>query len=205
MNRIFLLIAVLFLSSFYGFSSVNDDVIAAARKGLPYFVGLIPNGQQTLYGFSADDNLQHCSVGKPFRIISLRQDFYDSSYSAEKNYLVPGKMWRVPVISNGTCRMLLTVAGEQGNYNAVEIGGAVLANELGQMSANANNNDNYYILRIHPLSCDFFVDAAGPTLDGAGFIPLASALSAMPSLNNRTYSLDELLPLIKASLIQPGK
>jgi len=202
MYRALLLILVLFSSSFDNFSSTNSMVMTAAQQGLPQFIALIPAGHAESYGFSTDDNLQTCTIGKPFQMLTLSADFYNSDYVAGKTYVVPGKIWRVPVISNGAYRTLLTVAGENSNYNAVDMGGAGLATELQQKSAGASKDDNYYLLRVYPLSADFFVDAKTSSLADATFIPLSSAYMAMPSLKNKSYSMDEILTVIKSALNQ---
>ncbi|HXS38099.1 MAG TPA: hypothetical protein VN721_15455 [Flavipsychrobacter sp.] len=202
MYRALLLMLVLFLSSFDNFSSTNGMVMRTAQQELPRFMALIPADHANLYGFSTDDNLQTCTVGKPFQMLALNADFYNGNYVAGKTYIVPGKVWRVPVISNGAYRTLLTVAGDNGNYNAVDIGGAGLATELQQKSAGASKDDNYYLLRVYPLSADFFVDAKTSSLADASFIPLSSAYMAIPSLQNKSYSMDEILAVIKSTLNQ---
>ncbi len=199
-----LLISIIFLSSFTNISS-GDPVTDAAQKGLQNYLVLIPAGRENLYGFSTGDDLKNCTVGKPYQLLKLSLDFYQGTYDPAKNYLSPGKEWRVPVVMNGDNRTLLTVTADADTYNIVDLGGALLSRELQQASAHTGDNDHFYILRIYPLSADFFVDAQTADISEASFTPLTSAIMAMPSLQNKPYSLNEVLPIIKASLDQKAK
>jgi hypothetical protein len=200
-----LLIAIFFFSSFDNLTSGNDPVVSAAQKGLPDYLALIPAGREALYGFPSQDDMKNCSVGKPYQLLKLSKDLYYGTYEEGKSYLVTGNEWRVPVVSNGESRTLLTVTASKGNYSVVDMGGALLSRELQQISAKADGNDNFYILRIYPLTADIFVDAKTASFSDAAFFPLTSAIIAMPSLANRSYTLNELLPIIKAALDKQPK
>jgi hypothetical protein len=192
------IIALLFFSSFNTISS-DDPVISAAQKELQSYLALIPAGRESLYGFPCAADLKNCTVGKPYQLLKLSTDFYQGTYTPETDYLVMGNEWRVPVVSGGTNCSLLTVTSQGGNYNVVDMGGALLSRELQQASAQTGSGDQFYILRIYTLHADFFVDAKTSSASDASFFPLTSAIMAMPSLQNKSYSLSEVLPVIKTA------
>ena len=211
MNKyIVFIFPLVFLCSFRSIVANNDQVMNAARSGLAGYLEKIPAGSQDQYGFAAGDDLQKCTVGKPYQMLAVTIDFLRNPFVADPlTYaadLQPGNEWRVPVVLNGANHTLLTVANNQGNCQVVNLGGAELSVELQQKSANAGADDNFYLFRVYQLSCDFFVDAKGASLADAAYFPLQSAIMAIPSLSGKpSYTLSELLPIIKGALNQQAK
>lgn len=192
--------------SFFGFNPANEDVVNAARAGLPAFLKLVPVTNCQDYGFPSAASMQHCTVGKPFQMLSLSVDFYRENLKAGKNYLMIGKEWRVPVITDGDFCTLLTVVGEQPNMKAQNLSGAELARQLQQATRIIPPTDDFYLLRVFQLSADFFVDAKTSSLSEASYIPLPSALEAMPTLRSKSsFTLGELLPVLKAAITSAPK
>ena len=199
----FIIIAAFIISGFTNISATPDQVIKAANSGLQQYLRLIPAGSETQYGFSSRYEIQNASVGKPLQALALNTDFYNKVYVPGINYLVVRNEWRVPVVFNNEYKTLLTVTGNQNNLTVVDLGGAGLSRELQTVIAKESKDDNYYILRIYPLSADFFVDvnSGSNSMANATYIPLSSAITAIPSLQQKSsYTISELLPIIKTSL-----
>ena len=203
-----MLVAVIVLCSFTNIFATQDQVIQAANNGLQQYLKLIPAGSETQYGFLSRSEVQNATVGKPLQALALNADFYNKDYVPGTNYLVVRDEWRVPVIFNNEYKTLLTVANDQNNLKVVDLGGAGLSRELQTVSASLSKDDNFYILRIYPLSADFFVDVKSGdiSMTNAVCIPLSSAIMAIPSLQQKsTYTLNEILPIIKTTLTNSTK
>jgi hypothetical protein len=209
-RSILLLLAVLLLSSYTNQLSWNEKITQAAQKGLPVYLGMIPPGMKEKYGFFSGDDLKKCTIGKPFRVLSPSRMFYNSQEEPDitKNasLIQIANEWRVPVLCNNRSRTLLTVTSNMNECQVVDLGGAVLAQELQQVSADAGKDDDLYLLRIYPLAADFFVNAKTGSINDAGCIPLTSATMAMPSLKQRkTYTLNDVLSIVKSTLDKQAK
>mgnify|MGYP003330829420 FL=1 len=77
--------------SFLAVSPSNDEVMVAAREGLPAFLKLVPVSNCQEYGFPSAEAIKYCTLGKPFQTLSLNPDFYRENLKAGKNYLMIGK------------------------------------------------------------------------------------------------------------------
>ncbi len=185
----------------------NDSkVMMVAADNLTLSLAKIPAGQENNYGFKNREEFTVSSVAKPFRVITLNQDFFTDATPGDKNYLSMQNEWRVPVALKGNNCILLTVSQQGNDLAVVDLGGAMLAKEL-QISDIEPASTNQYILRIYPLTCDFLVKAAdGKTLNEATYIPLTSAIMAIKELAvKKTFTLAEILPLIKQQIkVQPN-
>ena len=188
-----------------GFCIINDTdkiVQAAAESQLPVFLSKIPAGMEASYGFRPQDDLDLCTVGKPYRMLFFSSDFYKGPIDVSRNYILIKNEWRVPVIADSMYRNLLTITGNPGNYTISGMGDTVLAKELQQQGA-GNENDEYYILRIPPLRADFFVAESNNSFIEARFTPLLTAIIALPALSSTgksSFTLAEVEKTIKEAL-----
>lgn len=201
MNKsIFLTAALVCILARISFScdDISSKVIKAAQDNLASSLAKIPAGQEKSFGFTSRDEFVNASVGKPYRVITFHKDFYNDEVTLDKNNsIVTQNEWRVPVTVNGKNRLLLTVTGIGDEYKVVDVGGAGLAKELEQKTIVGNN---YFLLRIYPLSADFVAVSNSASLEQAQFIPLTSALSAfefLKAIDKSSWLLDELLSQIK--------
>jgi len=113
-------------------SQVNDEVLKAARAGLPQFLESIPAGDEAKYGFQSRSELALADLGTPFRIYALRPEAIENfKYPAElADSLIEMDEWFVPVTVGGERRALLKVAQMEGRWQAVGLSGAGLASEM---------------------------------------------------------------------------
>lgn len=199
-----LVLLVLVLSSFRLLPSRDGDVqiMKAAEGQLDIFLAKIPPGDEVAYGFADAQEMENCTIGKPFRILEFSNDFFQQPVNLDNSHIVFRNEWRVPVMSSGKSRVLLKMTGTPGNYLVTGMGNPDLAREL-QLRTNAvNAEDNYYLLRIFPLLAEFFVHEGTNSLADAEFIPLASAREALPTLaaGRTAYTLWEVQDAVKATL-----
>jgi hypothetical protein len=200
--------AVIVISSIclYSFSIIADAeqlVIKAAESQLPIQLAKIPVEQQTAYGFSLKDNLEFCTIGKPYRILEFSHEFYQKELKDNVDYLVIKNEWRAPVLANTEHRTLLSVNGISGNYIVAGLGDAAMARELQRKIDGIDKKETFYILRIFPLLAEFFVHEGNQSFVEARFIPLNSAVAAIPGLNyddNKEYSLTEVQYMVKDAI-----
>jgi hypothetical protein len=188
---------------------VTDKAVMSAAEGqLPGLLSRMKPGDESIYGFTEEDDLDDCVVGKPYRILTFSSDFYSNDLADNKDYIEIKNEWRAPVIIKSNYRNVLTVGGSSGNYIVSNMGDTTLAKELQQKSMGADANDTYYLLRIPRLSADFFVAEANSSFGEAKFIPLATAISAIPSLrtaNKPFYTLTEVEQMVKQTLAEGPK
>lgn len=186
---------------------VNADklVMKAAEGQLEAFVGKIQPGFAKDYGFKEGDDLENCTVTKPYRVLAFNNEFYKDSLTENTNYIDIQNEWLVPVTVKGEHRVLLTVNGQSGNYKIASMGYPEMAKELEIKSAAYSENDVYYVLQVPSLNAYFFVSEKENSFADAEFIPLDAAKSALPvlrTISKSTISLDEIQSMIKKAVIE---
>lgn len=210
MFRAILIILTVICCSFFIPQDNNTDklVMKAAEGQLEAYLGKIKPGNYAAFGFKEGDDLENCNIAKPYRLITFTNDFYKQELTDNVNYIDIKQEWLVPVTVKGEHRVLFTVNGTSGNFTVSGMGSAELAKELEIKSAPFSDNDAYFLLRIPPLSVDFFVADHENSFDNAEFIPLESAKKAIPSLrtsSKQSFSLDEVQKMVKTATSQkPG-
>lgn len=191
------------------FSFNVDDtqkrVIKSAQEQLASSLEKIPAGKETGFGFKNRSEFALSNIGNPYRVLAFTGDFYSDSEVKEGNCIFLQNEWRVPVTVNGENRLLLTVTNDADQYNVVDVGGAALAKELQQKNPSANN---CCLLRVYPLSVDFLVVSNSESFSEAKYIPMSSALQAIPLLteiNQPFYTLHDVIHIIKEELKNQSK
>ena len=102
------------------------DIRTVAARALPVFLEKIPEGAASAYGFASSEEMEHASIGRPFRVILARID--RNKDAAET--LQPLDEWRVPITVDESARALLTVVRKEGTLRAVDFGAAGLSRAL---------------------------------------------------------------------------
>ncbi len=191
--------------SFAQENTTDKQVMKAAEGQLEAYLNKIKPGHAAEFGFREGDDLENCGIAKPYRMLTFNTEYYSGSLKDNGNYVEIRNEWRVPVTVKGEHRVLLTVNGNPGNFDVAGMGGAELAKELEIKSAPYSDNDEYYILRIYPLSADFFVAEHDHSFAETEFIPLESAKTAIPEIRKSTkttYTLEEVQDIVKRELKQ---
>jgi hypothetical protein len=174
------------------------EALSAARSGYRDYLQKIPHGQEKDFGFKSRAEFAKASVGKAYRVITLKRDFYSGSFSPEKDYLVTTGEFRFVIQVKGNYRVLVTVTQFQGRWQVVNIGSAAMATELQQLEKKfGSQSGEGQMLVVHGINGDFFLHGNTPSA-GRLASPLASARLALNwGAEEGPKSLNELLPLLK--------
>lgn len=182
----------------------TDKLIMKIAEGQLDAIATRIMGHEEDYGFATTDNLEKCTIGKPYRIITFNDEFYTTAQPIESiNYIDIKNEWRVPLILEDQYRSLLTVDGNPGNLTVSGIGDTALARQLQHASGGSSEEDAFYILRVPVLHADFFASEKENSFSDAKFIPLASAIEAIPSLEKSkkdAFTLDEVQEMVKDAI-----
>lgn len=203
MRKYLLIAAVVILSSFN--TATTKDyvaVVSAARSGAGKLISQIPAGSESQFGFTNRDEFNHILIGQPLHVVTLNMDFFSSPTLMQgATYITESNEWRVPLEVDGKSRVLVTVNSKDGAYEASDLGGAGLAQELQTAVKAYGENGHCYLFRVYQLHADFLVTTQDDVLAGAKYIPLTSAMMAIPSLKNTAYKTADILNIIKKELI----
>lgn len=153
----------------------NQMVADVVRNSMGEFLNNIPDKYLGNYGIKNKEEINKIIVGMPLDVFVLFEDslkFTDT--------------WRVPLILDDEYTSLFTVSkDETGEYNVVDFGATVLAQEI---SKKGNNNNLRGLLRVYQLKKDFFICQD----DDGNF-----EFHPIPNPDNQSYTLTEVLNLIK--------
>lgn len=176
-----------------------QDVVKAARHGLPLFVQAIPHTDLHRFNFHSPQELGRATPGAPFRIFTIHpRDIlnYDGQVPAT-DLVRPTEVWLVPVLVDGQSRLLLTVENTGGGWEAVSIGAAQLAMEwsrLGEDFPGRTGQDKIFV-RIYQATSDLaLVDAPAA---GKAFIPLGAASQALGLAAGELYPPSDVIMSMK--------
>ncbi|MBN1578029.1 MAG: hypothetical protein JW913_15825 [Chitinispirillaceae bacterium] len=179
--RILPLIMLLFFSPaprviFAGDSVFSDESVrTVAKSSLAAFLGKIPLGHESRYGFLHRDEFTRAIPGTPLRVYTAYPDSLNGDTGNPSDHPVARNEWRIPVLVDGKSRSLLTVASVDGVLKAVELGGAALAREFGEFDRKYPGSRRA-LFRLDRLKCDFLMlDRTGAGLDDGEYHPLHSA------------------------------
>ena len=124
-----------------GAQEVPEQVIQAAEKGLLEFLNQFQNMMEKGAGFrvnelgiDSDCFSQGIHLEKPFQVNRLtRETLSDYKNTPIENIIVKTDLWYFPVCFNGKAKTVLLVDKLKGSWQAVGIGSAPLARELGKV------------------------------------------------------------------------
>ena len=185
------LLLILLCLPIIGFGQINN-VIETANKELHSYLQKIPLGQEHLFGFNNREEFSQSKTGLPYEVFTLSANFFENEKIEEsKNYIISTGNWRVPIIVNNKYKALLTVSKENNKWRIVKIGAKGLATELDKFKQNHPSITDVKILRIFQLKGDFILSSQNL------IYPLSSGSKALLIDANNTYSLHNILNLIK--------
>lgn len=144
-------------------SAPSPEVIAAAQQGLVDFPGL--NGASLQLGFQVH-------TISPSALMSC---------SDLGTVIVPTGLWRFVVVSGGQPLGLLTVAQVEGRWQAVSMGGAGLATEMGRVMKTWSRENGYQFrfVRVYQAMTDLVEISRVNDSRKAGYVPLTSARASL--------------------------
>lgn len=186
MNHLLLSVALAVMSALETPATLNAPVSdtaiqAVAARALPSFLANIPASREALYGFGDRGQFARAKVGRPIPVWEAPVEA-DSPLVREDSSWRPQARgsWRVPVLVDGRARVFLTVESTATGLEAVDFGGAELAQEIATVEAQ-HPISRKALLRLDRLGCDILVfDPEGKGFAEGKYHPLRSAKSVFP-------------------------
>jgi hypothetical protein len=192
-------------------ASQHSAAFAAAQRDLSQFInhqlqrGSAPEG----FPFDVQDlrMLKDARIGYGFPVYTIDPDQLLNGRGKMKSMARHANQWRFVVLLGERPIGLATVERQQGRFETVAYGGAVLSRDLDALAGVHGNADrsNLRLLRIYQARADLLeVETAG----GTRFAPLYSARASLPLQRADAFGRPtavlaeeaELLPALRAAV-----
>lgn len=172
----FSLFVVLIFSGYFGLlaEEVPMDVFQAAQKGVCNFVNAESSMENSPFGISTKAALDNARLHHGFQVYTVSPVKLLKS-TGLSSHLAPTGLWRFVVVSEGQPVSLITIAQVEGQWKAVSMGGAQLANEVNKVMEKwpAKQGYNHSFIRIYQARADFIeISRNGRSI---GFVPLTAS------------------------------
>lgn len=155
-------------------SDIRAKVISEAKAHANYFLNLIPQGQESEYGFDSRADFAKVTFGEPYQVYFVVRKAGAVSFQSTNN-------WRVPILVDGQSVALLTVIADENESKVIDFGAKGLAEKLQAFETEYNAENERVLLRNTYLAVDYIVpqfsDLAAST-DPDGLIAINAASSA---------------------------
>lgn len=146
----------------------NQKIYESVKSELSSFLEIVPVNMEKEHGFNNRSEFAKAVPATIYRMVGV--DPYGK--------VVPTNNYNVVVAVNGEYRAVVTVSSENGKYEILSIGGAVLAKEL-QATEAANPiaaDQEHVMVNIYKYSATFVSNVSANTvIENADLIPLESA------------------------------
>ena len=122
------------------------EVQQAAEQGLQPLLAQVPPTAVEEFGFAADEAGGAVTLGAPFRVYAVAPEAlarYQAGQAAE-TLLTATPLWYFPVLKGGRPQAILVVDRLDGRYQAVSLGYARLAAELGVVTRQWKAAEGYH-------------------------------------------------------------
>jgi len=204
-------------------SEVPQEVLEAAKTGLPLFLGQIPPGSKEQYGFASTDDLSATRLGAPLQMLTIKPTAIDKSSSSTtvSSILSETSMWFFPIRIETESKAMLVVDRDDATWKAVSFGYGELGHELNELLAQWPDSKGFHpqLIAVFQAKQFYFtvpeVDDFNLTqikLPQGGFSrPTAQAGAAQSQSQNYSTlsavskSLAELKPIVLRAEIHPAR
>ena len=208
MKKIFIILFILCMiaTGSTGQTANREKMIKEVMNELQVWLQKIPGGNESGYGFTNRDEFSLATLGKPYEVFTLTNDFFNEEIQPGKNYLETTGEWRIPVMVNQENRAVITIFKKDNKWKTVELGARVLARELQEFERypEFTKNNGLRILRVYQLQSDFlFADDPSLSPGKITVFPMHSAFLNIAKIREGKKNkivLNELLPYIKESI-----
>jgi len=203
----YLLLALAALPGSIGLAAPTE-VVQAARDGLAPFLEGIPPADRAGYGLEPEDRVEDADLGEPFQLYAVdpRALLAAGEETTVGEIVSPTETWFFPVEIDGQPRNILTVTRMNGAWEAVALGKAPLARELGAVRRRwVPAGYQPRLVAVYQAAAYFFTL---PELDDYNFTPLNfSGRGFAPDLKTGpgypdTTELDQILNKLQADVAE---
>lgn len=133
-------------------SSLNALAKKEATAKVSSFLELIPKGREKDYGFESRADFDKVIIEEPYEV-------YYVTYQNNQMGLLAAGEWRVPLSVNGKFVSLLTVRLNDGNMEAVDFGGNLLAEKIQSFeTVKSSANRDHVLIRNTFLQRDYLTE-----------------------------------------------
>jgi hypothetical protein len=179
------------------------EVLNAASNGLPAFLASVSLGNRELYGFTNDTDLAQARLGVPLRVHTITPKAL-ASHPVESTLaplLSETVLWYFPVLVGDETKAILVVDSMAGEWQAVSIGYAPLAQELHQIAKQWPAGAGYHPRLVAAFSANRYYFTV-PEVDDHNLTPIvmpgqADETGSPPGTSQTRYST--LTPLSQST------
>lgn len=164
-----------------------NEQIKPSQEELQKFLSNIPRGEEKDFGFTDREQFKKASLGNPIPMKSFN----------EKGEVITENRYRIPVIVNDKKILFITTRLTEGNLEIVDMGGSLLAREIGKY--NASGIKVYNIMRLYNANIDFVQVNDTENEKEAKYYPLSSAVQKLTDdkSSKEYYSVEDLRNIYK--------
>ena len=109
---------------------VPGSVISTGESSLLGWLEDIPEGSEAQFGFADRAEFDQAELGAPYRILTVNEPAILAGENDPDEIVSFGDEWYLPVVANGSMRVILTLFGVSGNWNFDSLVQPELAIEL---------------------------------------------------------------------------
>jgi len=186
------------------------EVKQAAERGLPDFLNAIPREDLERYGFKNEEELKAATLGEPYRVYTIVPERLASYKEGTKlsALISETNSWYFPVMVEDEARTILTVSLLEGRWQAVDIGGLALPQQLQMLSARLptilgekgiSGGYSTKFVRVFQLYADFL---AVDSDKGEFLVPLLLNPDSLGIQNYVPYTPGEVMPQLTKAVQQ---
>ena len=185
------------------------EVKQAAEEGLPQFLSIMPREEVEHYGLKSVDELEIAALGEPYQVHTIMPQSLKSYEKGTRlsSLITETNLWYFPIVVNSEARVILTVDFFEGRWQAVDLGGAPLAERLQSLSTQLpdllkdKGVSGGFSMKFVRIFRSGYLDFMIVDSDKGEFvIPLLANPDWLGVENNKLYAPEEIMPKVAESV-----
>jgi hypothetical protein len=184
-----------------------DEVLAAAKSGLPVLLKTIPTIELARYGFANRQEAAQATLGEPYQVFIMTPTAIEAYRSGRRlsTLLTQTNMWYFLVMVGEEPRTILIVDLMQGEWQAVAIGGLDLPKNLaagkqalpGLLATRLAASHVTKFVRVPQAHAEFITVESG---EEDYVMPVMTRPQSLTIENLRMYTVDEIMTKLRPTV-----